>query len=71
MTNTRITDPEIMELRYPVAVREFNYRKGSGGQGQFCGGDGIVRTIEFLKEGIQVGLLSERRAVAPYGLKGG
>lgn len=71
MTNTRITDPEIMELRYPVLVRQFNYRHGSGGAGEFRGGDGIVREIEFLKEGIEVGLLTERRAVAPYGLKGG
>ena len=71
MTNTRITDPEIMELRYPVMVREFNYRPESGGKGLFKGGDGIVRTIEFLKDGIEVGILSERRAVAPQGLKGG
>lgn len=71
MTNTRITDPEIMELRYPVVVRKFNFRHGSGGSGLFKGGDGIVREVEFLKDGIEIGLLSERRAVAPYGLKGG
>ena len=71
MTNTRITDPEIMELRYPVLVRQFVYRQGSGGAGRFNGGDGVVREIEFLKENITVGLLCERRAVAPFGLKGG
>jgi len=71
MTNTRITDPEIMELRYPVAVRQFNYRQGSGGEGKFNGGNGIVREIEFLKDGIQIGLLTERRAVAPYGMNQG
>ena len=71
MTNTRITDPEIMELRYPVLVRKFNFRHESGGKGKFNGGDGIVRQIQFLKEGIEVGLLTERRAVAPYGLEGG
>jgi len=71
MTNTRITDPEILELRYPVVLRQFSFRHGSGGQGEFNGGNGVVREIEFLKDNIVVGLLSERRAVAPYGLKGG
>lgn len=71
MTNTRITDPEIMELRYPVLVRQFNFRHGSGGKGKFQGGDGVVREVEFLKGGIEVGLLTERRAVAPFGLNGG
>lgn len=71
MTNTRITDPEIMELRYPVVLRQFSFRHGSGGQGKFNGGNGVVRELEFLKDDIIVGLLSERRAVAPYGLHGG
>lgn len=71
MTNTRITDPEILELRYPVALRKFIIRDGSGGKGKFKGGDGLIREIEFLKDDIEVGVLSERRAVAPYGLKGG
>ena len=48
MTNTRITDPEVLELRYPVYLRQFNLRKGSGGQGLYRGGDGIVRELEFL-----------------------
>jgi 5-oxoprolinase (ATP-hydrolysing) len=71
MTNTRITDPEIMERRYPVVLREFSLRDGSGGEGRFRGGDGVVRDIEFLSPGIQVSILSERRVFAPYGLEGG
>jgi 5-oxoprolinase (ATP-hydrolysing) len=70
MTNTRITDPEVLERRYPVVLREFSIRKGSGGRGEFCGGDGTVRAIEFL-EPMAVGVLSERRVLAPYGLNGG
>lgn len=71
MTNTRITDPEILEIRYPVCLREFSLRHGSGGDGQFRGGDGVIREIEFLKDGIEVGILSERRSFEPYGLEGG
>lgn len=71
MTNTRITDPEIMERRYPVVLREFSLRDGSGGEGRFRGGDGVVRDVEFLSPGIQVSILSERRVFAPYGLEGG
>jgi 5-oxoprolinase (ATP-hydrolysing) len=62
MTNTRITDPEVLEQRYPVILRRFTLREGSGGHGLFRGGDGVIREIEFLKDGIQVGILSERRA---------
>ena len=71
MTNTRITDAEIFEQRYPVLLREFRYRLGSGGKGLFNGGDGLIREIEFLKDDIEVGILSERRTSAPYGLEGG
>ncbi|PWZ02971.1 Hydantoinase B/oxoprolinase [Testicularia cyperi] len=71
MTNTRITDPEILERRYPVVLREFSLRDGSGGNGKFRGGDGVVRDIEFLAPGIQVSILSERRVFQPYGLEGG
>jgi 5-oxoprolinase (ATP-hydrolysing) len=71
MTNTRITDPEVLEQRYPVVLRQFSLRTGSGGAGKYRGGDGVVREIEFLKPGIQVGILSERRAFQPYGLEGG
>lgn len=53
-----------------VILREFGYRKGSGGSGQYCGGDGVIRDLEFL-EPIQISLLTERRSRAPYGLKGG
>lgn len=70
MTNTRITDPEVMELRYPVVVRKFEMRKESGGKGEFNGGDGVEREIEFLTD-IEVGILSERRVLAPWGLAGG
>ncbi|MEQ9408149.1 MAG: hydantoinase B/oxoprolinase family protein [Fuerstiella sp.] len=71
MTNTRLTDPEVLEQRYPVRLREFRIRKGSGGAGQFRGGDGIVRDLEFLRP-LTVSMLSQRRrTAAPYGLHGG
>jgi 5-oxoprolinase (ATP-hydrolysing) len=69
MTNTRITDPEILERRYPVILNEFSIRKGSGGKGDWNGGDGIVRQIEFL-DPVSLGLLTERRKTQPYGLNG-
>ncbi|GME53176.1 Hydantoinase/oxoprolinase [Neofusicoccum parvum] len=70
MTNTRITDAEVFERRYPVVLREFGIRKGSGGAGQHPGGDGVVRDIEF-RIPVQVSILSERRVYHPYGLEGG
>lgn len=70
MTNTRITDPEILERRYPVLLRKFILRNGSGGNGQFRGGDGVEREIEFLED-LNVTILSERRVFAPFGLLGG
>ncbi|KAJ3071522.1 hypothetical protein HDU98_005187 [Podochytrium sp. JEL0797] len=70
MTNTRITDPEILERRYPVLLRRFGLREGSGGEGKWKGGDGVVREIEFL-ETLNVSMLSERRVFQPYGLEGG
>ncbi|MEA3332276.1 MAG: hydantoinase B/oxoprolinase family protein [Pseudomonadota bacterium] len=70
MTNTRITDPEILERRYPVLLREFSLRPDSGGAGQFRGGDGLVRELEFLAP-LNAAILSERRVFAPYGLRGG
>ena len=70
MTNTRLTDPEVIERRYPVRIREFSIRRGSGGAGAHRGGDGIVRQIEFLKP-LRVSILSERRgSYAPFGLNG-
>ncbi|PWN52420.1 Hydantoinase B/oxoprolinase [Violaceomyces palustris] len=71
MTNTRMTDPEIMERRYPVLLKQFSLRDGSGGEGKYRGGDGVIRDIEFLSEEIQVSILSERRVFKPYGLEGG
>ncbi|WVF66074.1 hypothetical protein IAT40_000813 [Kwoniella sp. CBS 6097] len=70
MTNTRITDPEILERRYPVILHEFGFRKSSGGVGKYRGGEGCVRSLQFLQP-LQVSILSERRARSPYGLEGG
>lgn len=70
MTNTRITDAEVFERRYPVILREFSLRKRSGGRGQHPGGEGVIREIEF-RIPVQVSILSERRVFHPYGLEGG
>jgi 5-oxoprolinase (ATP-hydrolysing) len=71
MTNTRLTDAEVIERRYPVRLHEFSIRRGSGGAGQHRGGDGIVRRIEFLKP-LTVSLLTQRRGNCdPFGLNGG
>lgn len=71
MTNTRSTDPEILEKRYPCILHEFSIRTGSGGAGQFSGGNGVVRDIEFTVPNVQVSILSERRTTAPFGMNGG
>lgn len=70
MTNTRITDPEILERRYPVILCEFSIRPHSGGQGLYQGGNGLIREIEF-RSPLNAAILSERRTYAPYGLNGG
>ena len=71
MTNTRLTDPEVIEHRYPVRIHEFSIRRGSGGAGKHRGGDGIIRRIEFLQP-LHVSLLTERRgSYRPFGLQGG
>lgn len=70
MTNTRMTDPEIFEQRYPVLLHKFGLREKSGGAGLHRGGDGLVREIEFRRP-VVVSILSERRVHAPRGLKGG
>ncbi|XP_038616389.1 5-oxoprolinase isoform X1 [Tachyglossus aculeatus] len=70
MTNTRITDPEILESRYPVILRRFELRAGSGGGGRYHGGDGVVRELLFREE-VLLSVLTERRAFRPYGLEGG
>ncbi len=69
-SNTRMTDPEVFEKRYPVLLREFSIRKDSGGAGRNRGGDGCIRDIEVRRQ-MTVNLLTERRVVPPYGLAGG
>src|SRR6476660_3859757 len=70
MTNTRLTDPEILEFRYPVVLEDFHIRKGSGGRGKWNAGDGIRRTIRFLEK-MECTILSGHRRVPPFGLSGG
>ena len=70
MTNSRLTDPEVLEQRYPVRLRRFAIRRGSGGRGVHHGGDGIVRDMEFLQP-MQAAILANRRRVPPFGLRGG
>jgi 5-oxoprolinase (ATP-hydrolysing) len=70
MTNTRLTDPEVLEFRYPVLLEDFHIRKGSGGRGKWNAGDGVRRTIRFL-ETMDCTILSGHRRVRPFGLAGG
>ena len=70
MTNTRSTDPEILELRYPVRLDGFAIRRGSGGIGRYRGGDGVMRRIRFLQP-MQAVIVASRRTVPPFGLRGG
>ena len=70
MTNTRITDPEVLEQRFPVRLKQFSLRPGSGGKGLYNGGDGLVREFELL-EPLRLSILSDRRNKAPFGLDGG
>nr|WP_199899727.1 hydantoinase B/oxoprolinase family protein [Sneathiella glossodoripedis] len=70
MTNTRMTDPEVLEWRFPVRVEEFSIRRGSGGLGKFNGGDGAIRRMRFL-EPMTITFLSLHRNTDPYGLMGG
>ena len=70
MTNTRLTDPEVLEFRYPVLLEDFHIRKGSGGRGKWSAGDGVRRTIRFL-ERMDCTILSGHRRVRPFGLAGG
>ena len=70
MTNTRITDPEILEFRYPVRLDFFKIRKNSSGKGLFEGGNGIIRQLTFL-ESVALSVLTQHRKVAPFGLNGG
>ena len=70
MTNTRLTDPEVLEARFPVLLEEFAIDRGSGGQGQWCAGDGVTRRIKFLED-MDCSILSDRRRVAAPGIAGG
>jgi 5-oxoprolinase (ATP-hydrolysing) len=70
MTNTRLTDPEILEFRYPVLLEDFHIREGSGGKGEWHAGDGIERSIRFLEK-MECTILSGHRRVRPFGLAGG
>jgi 5-oxoprolinase (ATP-hydrolysing) len=70
MTNSRLTDPEVLEARYPVRVEEFSIRRGSGGDGAHRGGDGARRRLRFLRP-LTAAIVSSSRRVPPYGLAGG
>ncbi len=70
MTNTRITDPEVIEHRYPVRLRRFQIRRGSGGAGEYYGGDGVLRELEFLAP-MSLSILSQHRCEGPAGIAGG
>ncbi len=70
MTNSRLTDPEVLETRFPVRVEDFSLRRGSGGQGRYRGGDGVIRRLRFLED-MEVIILANRRRVPPFGLAGG
>ncbi len=70
MTNSRITDPEVLEWRFPVLLEAFEVRRGSGGRGRMSGGDGVQRRVRFLKP-MTATILSNRRRIPPFGLQGG
>jgi 5-oxoprolinase (ATP-hydrolysing) len=70
MTNSRLTDPEILEWRFPVLLEEFAIRHNSGGNGKYRGGNGVVRRVKFL-EPMTAAILSSSRKIAPFGLNGG
>jgi 5-oxoprolinase (ATP-hydrolysing) len=70
MTNTRLTDPEVLEFRHPVILESFSVRRGSGGNGQWRGGDGVERVIRFLEK-VEVSFLHGHRRTSPYGMAGG
>lgn len=70
MTNSRLTDPEVLEMRFPVLIEEFSIRENSGGKGLYNGGNGVVRKIKFLEE-MTAGILSQKRVISPFGLAGG
>jgi 5-oxoprolinase (ATP-hydrolysing) len=70
MTNSRLTDPEVLEFRFPVRLESFSIRRGSGGSGRHRGGDGVERRLRFLEPMTAV-MLANHRRIAPFGLQGG
>jgi 5-oxoprolinase (ATP-hydrolysing) len=70
MTNSQLTDPEVLETRYPILVEAFAIRANSGGRGRHCGGDGTIRRLRF-REAMTAAILSTRRETEPFGLRGG
>jgi 5-oxoprolinase (ATP-hydrolysing) len=70
MTNSRLTDPEVLEFRFPVVLEDFHVRRGSGGKGKWHAGGGTRRTLRFLEE-MDCAILSSHRTIPPHGLKGG
>jgi 5-oxoprolinase (ATP-hydrolysing) len=70
MTNSRLTDPEVLEWRFPVLLESFEIRHGSGGRGRWCGGNGAIRRVRFL-EPMTASILSDRRRISPFGMAGG
>lgn len=70
MTNSRLTDPEVLETRFPVLLEEFSIRRGSGGDGRWHGGNGTMRRVRFL-EPMMAAILSNHRRVPPFGVAGG
>ncbi|MGD1037329.1 MAG: hydantoinase B/oxoprolinase family protein [Roseiarcus sp.] len=70
MTNSRLTDPEVLEQRFPVVLEDFHIRRGSGGKGRWCAGDGTLRRIRF-RERMELALLTGRRRVRSFGMEGG
>jgi 5-oxoprolinase (ATP-hydrolysing) len=70
MTNSRLTDPEVLEFRFPVRLESYSIRAGSGGRGRWRGGNGGVRRVRFL-EPMTASILSNNRSIAPFGLSGG
>jgi N-methylhydantoinase B/oxoprolinase/acetone carboxylase alpha subunit len=70
MTNSRLTDPEVLEWRFPVILESFSIRPESGGKGHYSGGNGVIRRLRFL-ENMTAAILSSRRKIAPFGLQDG
>jgi 5-oxoprolinase (ATP-hydrolysing) len=70
MTNSRLTDPEVLEWRYPVLLESFEIRHGSGGAGRYHGGNGVRRRLRFLED-MEAVILANHRIVPPYGMNGG